>query len=79
MRKEKKEEIGMCQKQGNTCEKRKKKKQVCARGKEIHAKREKRKNRYVPAVSKHMRKVKKEEIGMCKRQRNTCEKRKKKK
>ena len=37
MRKEKKDEIGMCQKQRNTCGKRKKMKQVCARGKGIHA------------------------------------------
>ena len=40
--------LGMCRRQGNTCEKRKKKKQVCADGKGIHAKREKRRNRYVP-------------------------------
>ena len=32
---------------------------------------------YVPEVSKHMRKEKKDEIGMCQRQVNTCEKRKK--
>ena len=38
MRKEKKDEIGMCWRQGNTCEKRKKMKQVCARGEETHAK-----------------------------------------
>ena len=37
MRKKKKDEIGMCQRQRNTCEKRKKMKQVCARGKGIHA------------------------------------------
>ena len=36
MRKKKKDEIGMCQRQRNTCEKRKKMKQVCARGKGIH-------------------------------------------
>ena len=30
--------------------------------------------RYVPAASKHMRKEKKEEIGMCQRQGNTFEK-----
>ena len=36
MRKKKKDEIGMCQRQRNTCKKRKKMKQVCARGKGIH-------------------------------------------
>ena len=30
--------------------------------------------RYVREASKHMRKEKKEEIGMCQRQGNTCEK-----
>ena len=56
--------LGMCQRQGNTCEKRKKKKEVCARGKGIHAKREKRRNRYVPAAREYMRKEKKDEIGI---------------
>ena len=37
MRKKKKDEIGMCQKQRNTCGKRKEMKQVCVRGKGIHA------------------------------------------
>ena len=37
MRKKKKDEISMCWRQGNTCEKRKKMKQVCARGRGIHA------------------------------------------
>ena len=50
---------------------------VCVRGKGIHAKREKRRNRYVPEAREYMRKEKKEEIGMCRRQGNTCEKRKK--
>ena len=35
--------------------------------------------RYVPEAREYMRKEKKEEIGMCQRQGNTCEKRKKKK
>ena len=30
--------------------------------------------RYVPEARKYMRKEKKEEIGMCQRQENTCEK-----
>ena len=42
MRKEKKDEIGMCQRQENTCGKRKKMKQVCARGKKTHVEKEKR-------------------------------------
>ena len=42
MRKEKKDEIGMCQRQENTCGKRKKMKQVCARGKKTHGEKEKR-------------------------------------
>ena len=50
---------------------------VCARGEGTHAKREKRRNRYVPEAREYMRKEKKEEIGMCRRQGNTCEKRKK--
>ena len=50
---------------------------VCARGEGTHAKREKRRNRYVPAAREYMRKEKKDEIGMCQRQVNTCEKRKK--
>ena len=29
--------LGMCRRQGNTCEKRKKMKKVCARGRGIHA------------------------------------------
>jgi hypothetical protein len=33
--------------------------------------------RYVPKAKEYMRKKKKDEIGMCQRQRNTCEKRKK--
>ena len=33
--------------------------------------------RYVPEASKHMRKEKKDEISMCQRQVNTCEKGKK--
>ena len=67
MRKEKKDEIGMCRRQGNTCEKRKKMKQVCARGEETHAKEVKLWIRYVPEVREHMRKKKKDEIGMCQR------------
>ena len=35
--------------------------------------------RYVPEAREYMRKEKKDEIGMCQRQVNTCEKRKKKK
>lgn len=42
MRKKKKDEISMCWRQGDTCEKRKKMKYVCARGKRTHAKKEKR-------------------------------------
>ena len=42
MRKKKKDEISMCWRQGDTCEKRKKMKQVCDRGKRTHAKKEKR-------------------------------------
>jgi len=33
--------------------------------------------RYVPKAKEYMRKKKKDEMGMCQRQRNTCEKRKK--
>ena len=33
--------------------------------------------RYVPEAKEYMRKKKKDEIGMCQRQENTCEKRKK--
>ena len=40
MRKEKKDEISMCWRQGNTCEKRKKMKQVCAEARE-HMRKEK--------------------------------------
>lgn len=32
--------------------------------------------RYVPEAKKYMRKQKKDEIGMCQRQENTCEKEK---
>ena len=42
MRKKKKDEIGMCQRQENTCGKRKKMKEVCARSKGIHSEKEKR-------------------------------------
>ena len=42
MRNKEKDEIGMCQRQRNTCEIRKKMKLVCARGKGIHAETEKR-------------------------------------
>ena len=34
--------LGMCQRQGNICEKRKKMKYVCARGKKTHVEKEKR-------------------------------------
>ena len=64
----------MCQRQVNTCEKRKKKKYACARGKRIHAKKEKRGNRHVSVAREYMRKEKKEEIGMCQRYGNTYEK-----
>ena len=37
MRKKKKDEIGMCRRQGNTCERGEIMDQVCARGKGIHA------------------------------------------
>ena len=50
--------------------------QVCAKGKGIYAKREKRWNRYVPEAKKYMRNKEKDEIGMCQRQENTCEKEK---
>ncbi len=33
--------------------------------------------RYVPEAREHIRKEKKDEIGMCQRRGNTCEKRKK--
>ena len=48
-------------------------KQVCARGEETHAKEVKLWIRYVPELREHMRKEKKDEIGMCRRQGNTCE------
>ena len=54
MRKKKKDEIGMCQRRGNTCEKRKKMKWVCARGEETHARDGKLWIRYVPEVREYM-------------------------
>ena len=40
---------------------------VCARGEETHARDGKLWIRYVPEVREHMRKKKKDEIGMCQR------------
>ena len=42
MRKKKKDELGMCQRRGNPCERGEIMDQVCARGKRTHAKKEKR-------------------------------------
>ena len=44
---------------------------VCARGKGIHAREGEIMDWVLPEVREHMRKEKKDEIGMCQRQENT--------
>ena len=47
--------------------------QVCARGRRIHAREGKLQIRNVPEVREYMQEKKKDEMGMCRRQGNTCE------
>ena len=67
-----KQELGMCEKAGNTCGQFKNKNLVCAKNQEIHAHNLKTGIRYVRKIKKHMRIIQKQELGMCEKAGNTC-------